>query len=60
MNSIKAFLLVLMISLNAGCVSSAAGAATSAAIEVAKIPFKVAGAVIGSALPDKDKKEESD
>lgn len=42
-----------------GCVGTAVSAASSAVIEVAKVPFKVAGAVVsGVAGSGKDEKEE--
>lgn len=31
-----------------GCASTVAGAATGAAIEVAKVPFQIAGALVGA------------
>jgi hypothetical protein len=37
-----------------GCLGTIVGAAVDTTIEVAKVPFKVAGAVIDVATPDKD------
>ena len=42
-----------------GCVGTIVGAAVDTTIEVAKIPFKVAGAVIDVATPDGDKKKKN-
>jgi hypothetical protein len=44
----KIALIVLCFTLN-GCLGSAAGIATAAAIDIIKVPFKVAGAVAGAA-----------
>ena len=41
-----------------GCVGTLVGAAVDTTIEVAKVPFKVAGAVIDLAVPDDDEDEE--
>jgi hypothetical protein len=40
-----------------GCVGAIVGAAVDTTIEVAKVPFKVAGAAIDVATPDKDDDE---
>ncbi len=40
-----------------GCVGTVVGAATDAAIEVAKVPFKVGGAVVDVATGDDDEDE---
>ena len=50
------FLLVILFGLN-GCVGMVIGQTTDAAIEVAKIPFKVGGAVVDVATggDDEDK-----
>jgi len=45
------FLAVFLLS---GCVGTIVGAAVDTTIEVAKVPFKVAGAAIDVATPDKD------
>lgn len=41
-----------------GCVGTLVGAAVDTTIEVAKVPFKVAGAAIDLALPDDHEDEE--
>ena len=41
-----------------GCVGAIIGTTVDAAIEVAKIPFKVGGAIIDVAKGDKDEKKE--
>ena len=43
-----------------GCVGAVVGAATDVVIETAKVPFKVGGAAIDVATPDKKKKESND
>ena len=45
------FALCLLLS---SCVGMAVGAAVDTTIEIAKVPFKVAGAVVGLAVPDND------
>ena len=45
------FALCLLLS---SCVGMAVGAAVVTTIEIAKVPFKVAGAVVGLAVPDND------
>ena len=55
---IKHALLVLIIAANlSGCVGTIVGAAVDTTIEVVKVPFKVAGAAIDVATPDKDDDE---
>jgi len=51
---IRNMLLALMFMQTSACVGTIIGATTDAAIEVAKVPFKVAGAVIDVVTPDKD------
>lgn len=46
-------MLVLCLSLT-GCLGAVVGTAVDVTLEVAKIPFKVAGAVIDVATPDKE------
>lgn len=59
MRLVKCFgILVLVISLQ-GCVGAAIDTASDAAIAVAKIPFKVAGAVVGGLKGDKSEGEDS-
>ncbi len=54
----------LLITGTSGCVGMAVGAATDAAIEVGKVPFKVGGAVVDVVRSDKkkadDEKDEQD
>ena len=58
MHSLKkiAMISILCVSLS-GCVGTIVGAAVDTTIEVAKIPFKVAGAVVDVATGDGDKKK---
>jgi len=53
---IRNVLLAFLFVQTSACVGTIIGATTDAAIEVAKVPFKVAGAVIDVATPDGDKK----
>lgn len=57
---IRRIVLVLsMLVVTSGCIGMVVGQTTSAAIEVAKVPFKVGGAVIDVATgDDKDKKKD--
>ena len=41
-----------------GCIGTIIGTTVDAAIEVAKVPFKVGGAIIDVATGDKDEKKE--
>jgi hypothetical protein len=41
-----------------GCLGAVVGAAVDVSLEVAKVPFKVAGAIVDVAIPDGDKKDE--
>lgn len=55
----RSFLCILLMSLALqGCVGMLVGAAVDTTIEVAKLPFKVAGAAIDLAIPDKKDDEE--
>ena len=49
-------MLVLMSA--SGCVGTVIGAASDAVIEVAKVPFKVGGAVVDVVSGDEDEKDE--
>lgn len=51
-------LLIFVISVLSGCVSTIIGTAVDATIEVAKVPFKVGGAVIDVVSDDDDDEEE--
>ena len=58
MKTIRILFFVLLLSFGlSGCVGVIVGAAVDTTIEVAKIPFKVAGAVVDVARGDDDKKE---
>ena len=48
------FLLLLFVQASA-CVGTVVGTATDVAVEVVKVPFKVAGAVIDVVIPDEEK-----
>ncbi len=52
--SVLVFSVCLSIS---GCVGAIVGAAVDTTIEVAKVPFKVAGAVVDVATPDRHKSD---
>lgn len=58
----RTFLLVVMLvplsCMASGCVGTIIGATADAAIEVAKVPFKVGGAVIDVATGDDDDDDE--
>lgn len=59
MSNFLTFVLVLgLLALTSGCIGTVVGQTTSAAIEVAKVPFKVGGAVIDVASGDDDKKKD--
>ena len=57
-NFLRAVLVLGLIVLTSGCIGTIVGQTTSAAIEVAKVPFKVGGAVIDVANGDDDKKKD--
>ena len=42
------------------CVGTVVGAAVDTTIEVAKVPFKVAGAAVDVIVPDGDEEDEED
>ncbi|MDT8427529.1 MAG: NF038104 family lipoprotein [Pseudomonadales bacterium] len=52
----QVFILPLVLS---GCLGVVAGSAVDVTLEVAKVPFKVAGAIVDVAVPD-DRKEEKE
>jgi hypothetical protein len=54
----RATVLVLLSLLLGSCVAAVVGAAVDTTIEVAKVPFKVAGAVVDVAVPDGDDDED--
>ena len=58
--AMKTRLLALLIgaSLTGGCVGAVIGATTDVVIEVAKVPFKVGGAVVDVATGDDDEDKE--
>lgn len=43
-----------------GCLGAVVGTAVDVTLEVAKVPFKVAGAVVDVAVPDDDDDEDED
>ncbi len=51
---------ISMLVLTSGCIGMVVGQTTSAAIAVAKVPFKVGGAVIDVATGDDDDKKKDD
>ncbi len=51
---------ISMLVLTSGCIGMVVGQTTSAAIAVAKVPFKVGGAVIDVATGDDDEKKKDD
>jgi len=53
----SAFTLIIYCLLLSGCLGTVVGSAVGVTLEVAKVPFKVAGAVIDVAVPDGDKKD---
>ena len=58
MKTIRTLFFVSLLSFGlSGCVGTIVGAAVDTTIEVAKIPFKVAGAVVDVATGDDDKKK---
>lgn len=50
-------LVILAMSLT-GCLGTVIGTAVDVTLEVAKVPFKVAGAVVDVATPDDDEDDE--
>ncbi|NND83302.1 MAG: hypothetical protein HKN50_12815 [Gammaproteobacteria bacterium] len=56
----KIIVIVFLATQLSGCLGTAVGLVVDTAIEVAKVPFKVAGAVIDVAMPDGDKKKKSE
>ncbi len=56
--------IILLCSLLSGCVGAVVGAVVDTTIEVAKVPFKVAGAVVdvaaGDDEPKRKKRKEAD
>ncbi len=57
-NFLRTVLVLGLFALTSGCIGTVIGQTTSAAIEVAKVPFKVGGAVIDVANGDDDKKKD--
>ncbi len=51
---------ISMLVLTSGCIGMVVGQTTSAAVAVAKVPFKVGGAVIDVATGDDDEKKKDD
>ncbi len=53
--------LVLLASLSlTGCLGTVVGTAVDVTLEVAKVPFKVAGAVVDVATPEDDDEDDED
>jgi hypothetical protein len=50
-------LLLLCLALN-GCLGTVVGTAVDVTLEVAKVPFKVAGAVVDVATPEEDDEDD--
>jgi hypothetical protein len=53
----SAMALIIYSLLLSGCLGTVVGSAVDVTLEVAKVPFKVAGAVIDVAIPDGDRKD---
>ncbi len=51
------FILVVICLMMHGCLGAVVGTAVDVTLEVAKVPFKVAGAVVDVAIPDDDDKD---
>jgi hypothetical protein len=51
-------LLCIALLLLTGCLGTVVGTAVDVTLEVAKVPFKVAGAVVDVATPDEDEDDE--
>ncbi len=57
----RALCVLGLFAMTSGCIGTVVGQTTSAAIEVAKVPFKVGGAVVDVATgDDDDKKDDKD
>lgn len=54
---LQTVLLVISFTLT-GCVGTIVGAAVDTTIEVAKVPFKVVGAAVDLAIPDKEEDDD--
>ncbi len=53
--------LAVLLSLSlTGCLGTVVGTAVDVTLEVAKVPFKVAGAVVDVATPDADDEDDED
>ncbi len=57
--SLALMAMVTMLSMQ-GCISTIVGAVVDTTIEVAKVPFKVGGAIVDMATSDKDDKAKKD
>lgn len=51
---LRAFCLLTLLCALQSCVGTIVGVAVDTSIEVAKVPFKVVGAAVDLAIPDKD------
>lgn len=56
----KRVMLLAIALASTGCVGAAIEATTDAAIAVGKVPFKVGGAIVDVATPDRDDKKQED
>ena len=54
----KTLVLLMILSFQTGCVGKIVGAAVDTTIEVAKVPFKVAGAAVDVVAGDGDSKKD--
>jgi hypothetical protein len=58
LKKIRSLVLLIACASLQGCVGFIVGSAVDVAVEVAKVPFKVGGAIIDVATGDKDEKKE--
>lgn len=58
--AVRNSLIILVTLLQSGCIGTVVGTATDVVIEVAKVPFKVGGAVIDVATDDDEEDAEDD
>jgi len=58
--AVRPALVLLVCLLLTGCLGTLVGTAVDVTLEVAKVPFKVAGAVVDVATPDDDDEDDED
>ena len=58
MNKLRTVLVLVLCLALSSCVGMVVGAVVDTTIEVAKVPFKVAGAAVDLAIPDDDEDDE--